>query len=97
MESHGLFAPLWSGTAIMVVAFLVNMQLLVKMWKIRVPIEVDSDEEEKDELELPIGIDTQTLIHILIVAFLDIIGSKAIFPICMTPFAFETFYNDFIK
>jgi len=97
MESRGLFAPLWAGAAIMVVAFLVNMKFLVEPGKIRVPAEIDGDEEEKDELELPTGVDTQTLVHILIGAFLDIVGSKALFPICMAPFAFETFYNDFIK
>ena len=100
LQGYGLFAPLWGGVIIMLIAFLINIKFLVEPGRIQIPAELGDDEVSQDESESmsnhPTEIDKRTMGHILFGAFVDIAGSKALFPICLSPLAFEAFYLDFV-
>ena len=58
--------------------------------------EDDSAVEKEVEHEgLPEEINRTTMAHIIVGAFADTLGSKALFPLCLSPLAFNTFYKDF--
>ena len=99
MQNHGLFAPLWAGVAILAVALLFNIRYLIEPGRIKIPGTIGDEENYNDDLiaERPDKIDRKIMANILIGAFTDIAGSKALFPLCMTPLGFQTYYNDFVQ
>ena len=99
MQNHGLFAPLWAGVAILAVALVFNIRYLIEPGRIRIPGTIGDDENDNDDLiaERPEKINRKAMANILIGAFTDIAGSKALFPLCMTPLGFQTYYNDFVQ
>jgi MFS family permease len=99
MYAQGLFAPLWVGVGIMLVACCITYQFLIEPGELTIPTslnDIDEDLNEDLNANLPDEIDKVTMTHIIIGAFADTIGSKALFPICLAPLAFNTFYKDFI-
>lgn len=99
MDDQGLFAPLWVGVGIMGLASIVNFFYLIEPGQIKIDkslIDDDSGDDDEDDENAPTEVDRKTMIHILIGAFTDTVGSKALFPICLSPLAFEQFYQDFV-
>jgi MFS family permease len=62
--------------------------------------EISNDKDEflqKNDIEdLPDKIDKKTMSIIITGAFVDIVGSKTLYPLCITPLAFDIFYRDFV-
>jgi MFS family permease len=58
----------------------------------------DKDEflQKNDIQDLPDEIDKKTMSIIITGAFVDIVGSKTLYPLCITPLAFDIFYRDFV-
>jgi MFS family permease len=52
--------------------------------------------EVKNNPSLPDTIDYKTMCIILLGTFSDVIGSKALFPLCLAPLAYEVYYKDFV-
>lgn len=100
MFDVGLFAPLWVGSFIMAVASVIVAIYLVEPNKMSDGTlnvgNVNETEEEAETETPPTEIDKSTLANIVIGAFFDIFGSKALFPLCLSPLAFETYYKDFL-
>lgn len=97
MADVGLFAPLWVGVGIMALASVVNFYYLIEPGQIKIdPSTVEQDDDEEEDGEVATELDRKTMIHILVGAFADTMGSKALFPICLSPLAFEQFYQDFV-
>jgi MFS family permease len=94
MEAEGLFAPLWVGVAIMAIATLVAVVFMVEPGQLQ--IAPTADEDEQEEQKGPETIDQGTMYHILAGAMADVFGSKALFPLCLSPLAFNAFYRDFV-
>lgn len=99
MQNHGLFAPLWAGVAILAVALVFNIRYLIEPGRIKIPGTIGDEENDNDDLiaERPEKINRKAMANILIGAFTDIAGSKALFPLCMTPLGFQTYYIDFVQ
>lgn len=99
MQNHGLFAPLWAGVAILAVALVFNIRYLIEPGRIKIPGTIGDEENDNDDLiaERPDKINRKAMANVLIGAFTDIAGSKALFPLCMTPLGFQTYYNDFVQ
>jgi MFS family permease len=53
-------------------------------------------EQQNDIEELPDKIDKKIMTIIITGAFTDIVGSETLYPLCITPLAFNIFYRDFI-
>lgn len=96
MQNHGLFAPLWAGVAILAVALVFNIRFLIEPGRIKIPGSIGDDTDDLIA-ERPEKINTHAMANILIGGFVDVAGSKALFPLCMTPLAFDTFYRDFVQ
>ena len=99
MQNHGLFAPLWAGVAILAVALVFNIRYLIEPGRIKIPGTIGDEDSDTDGLitERPEKINRKVMANILFGAFTDIAGSKALFPLCMTPLGFDTYYNDFVQ
>mmetsp|Transcript_14728 Transcript_14728/g.17935 ORF Transcript_14728/g.17935 Transcript_14728/m.17935 type:complete len:658 (-) Transcript_14728:262-2235(-) len=96
MSEQGLFAPLWVGVGIMFLACCVTAKYLVEASNLKIPKSMNESDDDEDE-DLPTEINKMTMYHIIIGALADTIGSKALFPLCLSPLAFTRFYKDFIN
>ncbi len=105
MFPQGLFAPLWAGCILLLFTTIINLRFLVDPDKLKViqgAIKPELDEElavlnEKmdtnDNEEGPQHIDKRTLSIIIFGSFADIFGSKSLFPMCVSPLAYQVFYK----
>ncbi|KAL7549520.1 hypothetical protein ACHAWF_012784 [Thalassiosira exigua] len=92
LQSYGPCAPLWAGAAILAIALLFNICFLIEPGRIKIPGTVGDVEDDRDLIaERPKEIDKSAMANILV----DIAGSNALMPLCMTPLAFDVFYNNF--
>ena len=96
MSSSGLFAPLWVGAGLMVLANVLTHIYVIEPGDARlVPDGGDKLflEEDEDVVQRPETIDGKTLWNIIGGAFLDNIGSTGLFPLCLSPLALEEYYG----
>lgn len=70
-----------------------------KDYNIVAPIDFENKltlNSEDEEVKRPDTIDKKTLWTIVCGALLDNIGSNALFPLCLSPLAFEKYYTNFV-
>mmetsp|Transcript_16021 Transcript_16021/g.36967 ORF Transcript_16021/g.36967 Transcript_16021/m.36967 type:complete len:699 (-) Transcript_16021:138-2234(-) len=97
MGELGLFAPLWVGSGLMVVANYFVHRYMIEPGSGELA-EADTTEklavkEDEDVDVRPLTIDKKTLWNIIGGALLDNVGSTGLFPLCLSPLALETFYS----
>ena len=102
MSSTGLFASLWIGAAMMAIAGVTMTFVCVEPKYFALPkdnddatVLLEDGEEEADGNKELTEIDKPTMWNIMAGALLDNIGSCGLFPICLSPLAFNRFYDDF--
>jgi hypothetical protein len=100
MESQGLFAPLWVAVGIMTTAFLFVTWYMIEPRDLTVMQEEDEEgvpsDDDSDVIAPPETINVKVMWNIIVGAFADNVGSNGLFPICLSPLAFDQFYNDFV-
>ena len=110
MEEQGLFMPLFLGSAMSFAAALLAQFFLIEPSRPTaiapanhddVDIQQDDAEETKHEddqatLAAPKEINKMQLFNIALGSLADNIGSSGLFPLCLTPLMFDTFYLDMI-
>jgi len=100
MQNSGLFAPLWVGAGLMLIASVLVSWYLIEPGDSRM-MEVDDldkyrnddDEEEKR----PETIDKVALWNVVGGALADNIGSTGLFPLCLSPLAIEQYLFQFME
>lgn len=92
----GLFAPLWVGVGLTFITFCVVYQFLLDPEIMKTHHHYDSNVENYDDM-LPNKIDKRTMANIVVGLSVDAIGSKVLYPICVTVLAYETFYKDLVS
>mmetsp|Transcript_36225 Transcript_36225/g.79299 ORF Transcript_36225/g.79299 Transcript_36225/m.79299 type:complete len:552 (+) Transcript_36225:412-2067(+) len=107
METQGLFAPLWVGVGLMFLAFVIVTMMLVEPRDLQVLAaegqgQQDSEltkehaaDDDSDVSAPPEKINQIVMWNIIIGAFADNVGSNGLFPLCLSPLAFDQFYNNF--
>jgi len=102
MADVGLFAPLWVGAGLMVIANILSHKYMIEPAKnvVEKPIDIDIEDkftlnEDDEDVKRPEVIDQKTLWNIVGGALLDNIGSTGLFPLCLSPLALETYYAQF--
>jgi hypothetical protein len=98
MNEQGLFAPLWVGAGIMVIANLITHYYMIEPGDSRL---LDATDDklamEEDIVVRPETIDKMTMYNIVGGAVLDNIGSTGLFPLCLSPLALNAFYGQFVS
>lgn len=94
MEDQGLFAPLFVGAAMDLVAFGLVWAFMIEPNKVFFPNKRADDDD--DEVAPPDRIDNRTLWNIVVGALLDNIGSAGLLPLAMAPLALNQFYTELI-
>mmetsp|Transcript_1212 Transcript_1212/g.2317 ORF Transcript_1212/g.2317 Transcript_1212/m.2317 type:complete len:705 (-) Transcript_1212:1035-3149(-) len=98
MNDSGLFAPLWVGAGIMVIAAITTHVYMIEPGD--EVLEPGVDEKliltDDEDIIRPDIIDKKTLWNIVGGAILDNIGSTGLFPLCLSPLALTEFYSDFV-
>ncbi|KAL7550909.1 hypothetical protein ACHAWF_014114 [Thalassiosira exigua] len=100
MADLGLFAPLWVGAGLMVIAVIMCHKYTIEPGDKRLELEVDlklSLDDEEDIVQRPETIHRLTLWNIVGGALLDNIGSTGLFPLCLSPLAIEEYYLQFVN
>ena len=88
MGSVGLFAPLWVGAGLMVIANVISHIYMIEPGDTRLEVEIeDKLLLEEDAIVRPDTIDKKTMWNIVGGALLDNIGSTGLFPLCLSPLA----------
>lgn len=102
MQTQGLFAPLLIGAALAAVAAVLNTFLLIEPRDIlssrsreQEEMGIDDDENE-DNIKSPKELNKQAFGTIIIGALADNVGSAGLFPLCLSPLAFNAFYTSFV-
>jgi MFS family permease len=100
MQTQGLFAPLLIGAALAAVAAVLNTFLLIEPRDIlasrsREQEEIGIDDDE-DNIKSPKELNRQTFGTIIIGALADNVGSAGLYPLCLSPLAFNAFYTSFV-
>ena len=90
----GLFTPLLVGVGLTFITFCVVYQFLLDPELIKT--HHIHQHENYDDM-LPNEIDKRTMANIVLGLSADAIGSKVLYPICVTVLAYETFYKDMIS
>ena len=94
MQESGLFTPLFLGAALNCAAFIFMWFFLVEpAGGVEWHFEEDVSEEDKKS---PEKLDKKLMLNVVAGALLDNIGSSGLWPMALTPLAFETFYSDFL-
>ena len=88
MENEGLFTPLWLGAAITLISGIWVHCSLVEPSKAEQPGETSDASSEDGNLN------QCHLANVVFGAFLDNFGSAGLYPLCLTPLAFDVFYLD---
>ena len=105
METQGLFVPLLIGSALTLVAAVLNTFMLIEPKDIlasrsrereEMGLLID-DEDEDDDNTAPTELNYKVFGNIIIGALGDNIGSSGLMPLCLSPLAFNTFYESFVK
>jgi MFS family permease len=95
MQDSGLFAPLWVGAGLMFLSAITIYVWLIEPGDARLqPIGQNYVAQEKDDEEdtpRPEQIDQRTMWNIVGGALADNFGSTALFPLCLSPLALETY------
>lgn len=101
MNEQGLFAPLWVGAGIIVVANIITHAYMIKPGN---DSQLKQGTDEKIILDdddaifrRPDTIDKMTLYNIVGGSILDNIGSTGLFPLCLSPLALNAFYGQFVE
>lgn len=99
MNEQGLFAPLWVGAGLMVIANVITHAYMIEPGDARLEQEVTDKftVDEDDVVVRPDTIDKKTMYNIVGGAVLDNIGSTGLFPLCLSPLALDTFYGQFVN
>ena len=99
MADQGLFAPLWVGSGIMVIANILSHAYMIEPGDSRLDEVVDPKLSLDDDEEVirPTEVDKKTLYNIVGGALLDNIGSTGLFPLCLSPLALDSYYNYFVQ
>mmetsp|Transcript_12678 Transcript_12678/g.19525 ORF Transcript_12678/g.19525 Transcript_12678/m.19525 type:complete len:697 (-) Transcript_12678:108-2198(-) len=100
MADVGLFAPLWVGAGLMVIANILSHQYMIEPTKGKTK-SVDIEDkftlnEDDEDVVRPELIDQKTLWNIVGGALLDNIGSTGLFPLCLSPLALQAYYAQFV-
>jgi MFS family permease len=99
MQDSGLFAPLWVGAGLMFLSAISISIWLIEPGDARLqPIGQNYVAEEKDDEEdtpRPEQIDQRTMWNVVGGALADNFGSTALFPLCLSPLALETYTIEF--
>jgi len=105
METQGLFVPLLIGSALTLVAAILNTFMLIEPKDIlasrsrereEMGLLID-DEDEDDDNKAPTELNKKVFGNIILGALGDNIGSSGLMPLCLSPLAFNTFYENFAK
>ncbi|KAL7537544.1 hypothetical protein ACHAXR_007899 [Thalassiosira sp. AJA248-18] len=98
MADVGLFAPLWIGSGLMVIANVMTHKYMIESGDDRLESgdKLLLGDEEEEKVKRPDTIPTKTLWNIVGGALLDNIGSTGLFPLCLSPLALNEFYGDFV-
>ncbi|KAL9182774.1 hypothetical protein ACHAXT_004053, partial [Thalassiosira profunda] len=102
MGDVGLFAPLWVGAGLMVIANIGTHWFMIEPGDSRLRVDPVIEEkllleEDADTIPRPETIHKRTLWNIVGGALLDNIGSTGLFPLCLSPLALQEFYGDFVE
>jgi len=99
MNDSGLFAPLWVGAGLMVIAAIVTHVYMIEPGDERLEQGMDEKlllmKDGDENVERPDVIDKKTMWNIVGGALLDNIGSTGLFPLCLSPLALGEYYADF--
>jgi MFS family permease len=96
MENTGLFAPLIVGAALSLVVTICSYFLLIEPNKMLYSgVGGDDDDDEDEEDDCPKSMDWKVVINILAGSLADNAGSVGLFPLCLSPLAFNVFLADF--
>ena len=99
-EKQGLFAPIFLGMALNVVATLLAVLFIIEPKKMKCcKAHQNTDQTDKDEEEeesSPKYLNRRVFSNILMGAIFDIIGSTGLWPLAMAPLALQEFYTDFL-
>ena len=110
LERQGLFTPLWLGVALLIVASIVNTLYLIEPNRKLAPagdVHFQYDEEGDGGIEIvplevnevddeaPEILDNCVLLNIIVGAFFDNVGTSGLYPLCLSPLAFNAYYMDF--
>ena len=102
MAEEGLFAPLWVGAGLMVIANILSHNYMIEPTKNNVGASVTIEDKfsldaDDGDVKRPDAIDQKTMWNIVGGALLDNIGSTGLFPLCLSPLALEAYYGQFVS
>jgi len=100
MQDSGLFSPLWIGAGLMFISAISIVWWLIEPGDERLqPLgkDVISQEMEDNDMPRPEEIDKKTMWNVVIGALADNFGSTALFPLCLSPLALETYTFEFYE
>jgi MFS family permease len=95
MENTGLFAPLFVGAAMNLIATIFSYFVLIEPNKMLHIGAAGGDDDDDDDG--PKDMDWKIITNILAGSLADNAGSVGLFPLCLSPLAFNTFLTDFQK
>ncbi|KAL3925136.1 MAG: hypothetical protein SGILL_000608 [Bacillariaceae sp.] len=100
MQDSGLFTPLWVGAGLCFLSAIQTFFRLIEPGDVRLqPIGKNILQDEADEehkvIERPEVIDNRVLWNIIGGAIADNFGSTALFPLCLSPLALDTYFIPF--
>ena len=108
METQGLFVPLLVGSAVVGVAAVLNTFFLIEpkpkdilasraREREELGLLVDDDDDDDDGIKAPTELNKKVFANIILGALGDNIGSSGLMPLCLSPLAFNNFYESFAK
>lgn len=101
MGEVGLFAPLWLGAGLMVIANVLSHSYMIEPGDKRLEPSIEDKlilhDDDEDNIKRPETIDSKTMWNIVGGALLDNIGSTGLFPLCLSPLALNTYYGQFVQ
>mmetsp|Transcript_33746 Transcript_33746/g.81590 ORF Transcript_33746/g.81590 Transcript_33746/m.81590 type:complete len:699 (-) Transcript_33746:117-2213(-) len=99
MNDSGLFAPLWVGAGLMLIAVIITHVYMIEPGDERLAQVIEDKlilKDDEDDIQRPDIIDKKTMWNIVGGALLDNIGSTGLFPLCLSPLALQKYYGDFV-
>lgn len=101
MGEVGLFAPLWIGAGLMVIANVLSHSYMIEPGDKRLEPSIEDklllQDDDEDNVKRPQTIDSKTMWNIVGGALLDNIGSTGLFPLCLSPLALNQYYGQFVS
>ena len=97
LNESGLFAPLWVGCGLLFVATFLLTFYFVESGDEQLALELKSEglmkhDDDEEETKRPESVDNCALWNIIGGAVADNFGSTALFPLCLSPLALDSFY-----